>query len=111
MMQTEQPFFVRGNRVGTVVNIETNPSFNRGILRLDDCSERSVFEAVVSLARTVDVSEPDEYQSSWDAWRRGCDELQDLHLWIGDGRTQIEEFTIESNWSIEWQNMDDYGIV
>ena len=109
-MQTEKPFFVGGIHVGAVYKIESHSNFNRGILTLDDCCERSIFETVVSLARNIDISTPEEYQSCWDTWRRGCDELQDLHLWIGDGKARIEEFTIESNWSIEWQDMNVVGV-
>jgi hypothetical protein len=110
MMEEKQPFFVRGIKVGTVDQIESHPSFKRGILALDDCPESSIFDAVVSLARKVDIVTPEEYQACWEMWRRGCDELQDLHLWIGNGQTQIEEFAIESDWSIEWQDMEDFGI-
>lgn len=107
MLETDQPFFISGIRVGTVGQIESQPNFKRGILSLEDCPARSIFEAVVSLARKVDTATPDEYQACWEMWREGCDELQDLHLWIGDGSTQVEEFAIQSDWSVEWQNMDD----
>lgn len=110
MMDNKQPFFVRGIQVGTVEQIESHPGFKRGILTLTDCPDRSVFETVVSLARNVDIVTPDEYQACWEIWRRGCDELQDLHLWIGNGKSPVEEFSIESDWSIEWQDMDDFGI-
>lgn len=105
-MRTSQPFFVHGIRVGTVTNVESHPSFQRGTLTLDDCAERLRFETVVALARKVDLSTSEEYQSSWATWMRGCEELQDLRLTIGDGQTRIEEFTIESDWSIEWRDMN-----
>lgn len=109
-MEHKLPFFVGGMQVGTVDQTESHSGFKRGILALDDCPVRSVFQAVVCLAQKVDIVTPDEYQACWEMWRRGCDELQDLHLWIGNGRTQIEEFTIESDWSIEWQEMEDFEI-
>lgn len=108
MMKHTLPFFVGGMQVGTVDQIESHSGFKRGILELDDCPDRSAFQAVVRLAQKVNIVTPDEYQACWEMWRRGCDELQDLHLWIGNGRTQIEEFTIESDWSIEWQEMEDF---
>jgi hypothetical protein len=106
MPNIQQPFFMRGIRVGVVDQIELQAGFNRGVLHLNECPERSIFETVVSLALDVDTAPAHEYQARWEMWRRGCGELQDLHLWIGDAKSQIEEFTIESDWSIEWENMD-----
>jgi hypothetical protein len=107
MANTQQPFFIRGIRAGLVDTIESQSGFSRGVLHLDDCPERPIFAAIVSLARDVDTAPPNEYQARWEIWNRGCAELQDLHLWIGDGQSQIEEFSIESDWSIEWCEMDD----
>ncbi|MCS7468284.1 hypothetical protein NZK35_16655 [Stieleria sp. ICT_E10.1] len=65
-----------------------------------------IFETVVMLAANVDSSTPADYQAAWDRWYRGCGELQDLGLWIGDAEGPIEEFSLESDWTIEWSNME-----
>ena len=93
--------------MGIVEQIVPKAGFSRGVLLLDECPERRSFTAVVALAHDVDTATPDEYQERWEIWNRGCGELQDLHLSIGAGKSQIEGFSIESDWSIEWREMDD----
>jgi hypothetical protein len=111
MVGTPLPFFIRGRRVGSVEQVSEHLRFFRGRLNLDECAERPAFEAVVALARDVDNCPSDEYQAKWNIWMRDCSELQDLHLWIGSGQTQIEEFSIQSDWSIEWRIMDTEFVV
>ncbi len=103
-----QPLTVDGKRVGLVTVMERRPQFNRGTLRLEierDDPIHVVFDAVVKLASNVDRCSPADYQTAWDSWYRACGDLQDLGLWIGN-KGPIEEFTIESNWTVEWTNMD-----
>ena len=106
MTDSSLAFFVGGQRVGLVLNIIPKTGFFRGQLTLDQCPDHAVFSTVVKLAADVDSASPSDYQTAWEMWRRGCGELEDLQLWIGNGPTQVEEFTIESDWSIEWRNMD-----
>ena len=44
---------------------------------------------------------PEDYQAAWHDWQRGCSELQELQIWVGEARASSEEFTIESDWTIE----------
>ena len=103
-------FFVNGKRVGHVSDVVAQAGFSRGRLALDDCGDHPALAAVVALAAIVDTTSPDNYHAAYHDWQRGCSELQDLQLWIGDAATQIEEFTIESDWTIEWRNMDDESV-
>jgi hypothetical protein len=105
---TRLPFFVQGVRVGTIRDVENCAGFNRGKLEFDaphDDTLRRAFQAVVDLARQVDTCEPAEYQECWETWNRGCGELEDLNLWIGNTDGSVEEFNIESDWSVEWRNI------
>ncbi len=106
MTEPVVPFFLDGRRIGSVHDVVPHSGFFRGRLALDGDDARPVFDAVVALAAAVDTCSPDDYQTAWHDWSRGCGELQDLQLWIGDAKTPIEEFAIESDWSIEWRNMD-----
>ena len=106
MTDSTLPFFIDGKRAGCVTSVAPQTGFFRGRLALDACPKHTVFSSVVALAAVVDSTSPDNYQAAWHDWQRGCSELQDLQLWIGDAGTQIEEFSIESDWTIEWRNMD-----
>lgn len=99
---------VDGKRVGLVSDIEIHPQFNRGKLQLElerNDPIHSLFILVVNLAARIDSSSPADYQAAWDRWYRACGELQDLGLWIGI-KGPVEEFSIESDWSVEWSTMD-----
>jgi hypothetical protein len=101
------PFCVAGLRIGLVHDVEPHAGFNRGKLVLDNdnCADARVIKVVVGLATRVDDALPELYQVAWQAWRDGCDEIQDLGIWIGHNSGPVEEFSIESNWSIEWRDM------
>jgi len=105
MPESALPFFVDGLRVGIVPEVEHHTRFNRGKLELEttnDSTEKTVFQVVVQLAKQVDTCEPERYQQCWYGWNRGCSELQDLNLWIGNAGGPVEEFSIDSSWVIEW---------
>ena len=110
---TEQavPFFVAGVRIGSVMNAIENRGIGRGTLVLDSTdADASAIIAVVSLAKKVDDAVPEDYLAAWQTWRDGCDEIQDLGLWIGSKEGPVRVSPLSHDWSIEWQNMlpDDF---
>lgn len=107
MTDSGLPFFVRGRRVGYVTDVTEYAGTFHGLLRLEDCLEHNVFASVVALASDLDTTNPELNRDKWELWKMGCGELQDLHLWVGKAETQVEEFSIDSDWSVEWRNMDD----
>lgn len=68
---------------------------------LSQCTEHVVLTTVVNQEAAVDTSFPSNYPIAWEVWCRGFGELEDLKLWIGDGRTHVVEFMMESGWPIE----------
>ena len=50
---------------------------------------------------------PKDYLAAWHDWQRGCSELQELQMWVGEARASIEEVSSESDWTIEWRNINE----
>ncbi len=84
---------------------ERLPGFCRGLLRLEipvDDPIRRAFEAVVGLAKKVDDCDSSEYQAAWGEWLRGCQEMRDLGICVGEARGVVDDFSIQSNWKMDW---------
>ena len=98
-------------RIGSVRNATPRGAFNRGNLVLDDHNSADVaaIAAVVGLAQRVDAALDagwtEEYLAAWQKWKNGCDEIQELGIWIGNSVDPVETFSIGSDWSVEWQDM------
>jgi hypothetical protein len=107
MKNAAKPFFVAGFCVGSVRDITAHAGFNRGKLSLENenSAQSQAINAIVALAKQVDDVPAENYLAAWNAWRKGCDEIQGRDIWIGTDTRPIEEFSILSDWSIEWRSI------
>lgn len=101
-------FSVVSVRIGLVHDITSQNGFNRGTLVLDDeTSEESVkIKALVSLAGQVDVAWGNVYLEAWHTWRQSCDATQAAGGFIGSTERPVGEFSIDSDWLIEWADAE-----
>lgn len=99
------PFFLAGSRVGEVQNVTRIAAHHRGILILyDDIGvDLSEFQTAVALAQQADEAPGTEIYAAYHAWESECDTIRAAGVRIGDPDRPIEYFSMNSNWSIEWE--------
>ena len=90
-----------------LVRVFGRPVNQRPELRLEPVEDAGHFPGglvAVELAHLVDSSTPADYEGAWQRWREACRMIQGIC--IGDIGTP-ENFTIESDWRIEWLESDE----